>query len=286
MTNGVETLMRFGISSRVFGDWSIERIFTYAAEVGYDGVEIIPRTFSKGAREISQRERRGIRDLADSSGIDIVGLHSLLVWPDGFHISHVDEAVRKRTQTHLRELIHLCADLGGRLLVHGSGTQRMVEKGWNPAEALENALETFRICARTAEQRDVLYCLEPLRRVETNFVNTVEEAVKVVEKIANPHFKITLDCRHTLSNETEELPHVIKRVFHSGHLGHVHLNDLNGRGPGFGRVLFSPVLKALKEINYPGYASVEVFEYDPDPQTIASRSIGYLKGIWEVITAE
>jgi hypothetical protein len=27
-----------------------------------------------------------------------------------------------------------------------------------------------------------------------------------------------------------------------------------------------------------------VFEFDPDPQTIASRSIGYLKGILETLT--
>jgi hypothetical protein len=34
---------------------------------------------------------------------------------------------------------------------------------------------------------------------------------------------------------------------------------------------------------YPNYISVEVFEFDPDPETIASRSIGYLKGILEVL---
>jgi hypothetical protein len=31
---------------------------------------------------------------------------------------------------------------------------------------------------------------------------------------------------------------------------------------------------------------VEVFEFNPDPQTIASRSIGYLKGILETLTKE
>jgi hypothetical protein len=34
---------------------------------------------------------------------------------------------------------------------------------------------------------------------------------------------------------------------------------------------------------YKGYISIEVFEFDPDPQTIASRSIGYLKGILEAL---
>ena len=35
--------------------------------------------------------------------------------------------------------------------------------------------------------------------------------------------------------------------------------------------------------DYAGYVSVEVFEFDPDPRTIAARSVGYLKGIVEVL---
>jgi len=42
-----------------------------------------------------------------------------------------------------------------------------------------------------------------------------------------------------------------------------------------------PVLRRLIKNNYRGYISVEVSQFDPDPQTIASRSIGYLKGILE-----
>jgi hypothetical protein len=37
------------------------------------------------------------------------------------------------------------------------------------------------------------------------------------------------------------------------------------------------------EYGYKRYISIEVFEFDPDPQTIASRSIGYLKGILETL---
>jgi sugar phosphate isomerase/epimerase len=42
-------------------------------------------------------------------------------------------------------------------------------------------------------------------------------------------------------------------------------------------------LKTLIKNNYRGYLSVEVYHFDPDPQTIASRSIGYLKGILETL---
>jgi sugar phosphate isomerase/epimerase len=65
---------------------------------------------------------------------------------------------------------------------------------------------------------------------------------------------------------------------------HVHVNDANGRGPGFGETTFTPILKTLVKNRYKRYISVEVFNFDPDPQTIASRSIGYLKGILEGLT--
>ena len=56
-----------------------------------------------------------------------------------------------------------------------------------------------------------------------------------------------------------------------------------GEGRGSAKSLFSPILKELIKGNYSGWASVEVFEFDHDPRTIASRSIGYLQGILETL---
>ena len=56
----------------------------------------------------------------------------------------------------------------------------------------------------------------------------------------------------------------------TGKLRHVHVNDPNGRGPGFGDLQFTPLLQILHEAAYPGYISVEVFDFTPDPRTIAA----------------
>jgi D-psicose/D-tagatose/L-ribulose 3-epimerase len=274
--------MRIAICNELFQGWPIEKVFDYAAQLGYDGVEIAPFTLGDSVTKISPARRKAIRRAAENSGVEIVGLHWLLVKPQGLYINHPDAKIRLRTQEYIEALIHFCADLGGKVLVHGSPHQRTVQKGWKFDESWERAKETFEGCLETARKRKVTYCIEPLTRKDTNFINNVEEASRLVREIRHPNFKTMLDCRSAAAEEKSITKSLI-RGLDSRMIRHVHVNDASGRGPGFGKTRFAPILKTLVKKGYRGYISVEVFTFDPDPQTIASRSIGYLKGILEAI---
>ena len=125
-----------------------------------------------------------------------------------------------------------------------------------------------------------MYCIEPLTRASTNFINTVEEALRMVREIRHPNFKMVFDCR-SAATEEESVIGALLRALESSALCHIHVNDASGNGPGFGVTRFTPILKTLIENGYQRYISVEVFEYSSSPETFASRSIGYLKGILE-----
>jgi sugar phosphate isomerase/epimerase len=183
----------------------------------------------------------------------------------------------------MEALIHFCADIGGKLLLHGSPHQRTVREGWNFTESWLRARETFEACLTTARKRNVIYCIEPLLKTNTNFITTVEEALRLVTEIRHPNFKMMFDCRNA-SPEEETLLGTLIHALESRALCHVHVNDASGKGPGFGETKFTPVLKTLMKNDYKGYISVEVSQFDPDPQTVASRSIGYLRGILETLT--
>ena len=275
--------MKISICNELFKGWDIERVFDYAARLGYDGVELAPFTLGETVSDISIAYRRRIRAAADRVGIKIVGLHWLLVKPEGLYINHPDDSVRKKTQNYLRELIDLCGDLGGSVLVHGSPQQRNIKEGWDPGEAWKSARETFQVCAEAAQSRNVYYCLEALTAADTNFINTIDQALKMVDEIDHPNFQTMLDCRSIHASARSELPRVLNETLETGKLKHVHVNDPNGRGPGFGDLQFSQLLKILHKADYEGFVSVEVFDFEPDPQTIAGRSVGYLHGICEAL---
>jgi D-psicose/D-tagatose/L-ribulose 3-epimerase len=101
----------------------------------------------------------------------------------------------------------------------------------------------------------------------------------MVKEIGHPNFKLIFDCR-SASGEEKSVNKALIRALDSRALCHIHVNDESGRGPGFGKTKFAPILKTLVKNGYKGYISVEVFQFDPDPQIIASRSIGYVRGIF------
>src|SRR5262249_49484994 len=152
----------------------------------------------------------------------------------------------------MRRLIGLCADLDGKVLVHGSPAQRRIPEGPHAAAAQRRGEEAFAEIAEDAARAGVVYCIEPLSRHEANFINHVAEAVALVERIGNPAIRAMIDCSAASLTETEPVSALIERWLPTGLIAHIQVNDRNRRGPGQGEDRFAPIFTALKRLRYEG----------------------------------
>ena len=272
--------MKFATCNEYFENWEVEDVFSYAADLGYDGVEIAPFTIAPSVEDISAQRRSKIRAAAESNGVEIVGLHWLLASPEGLYITHPDQTIYERTKSYFRSLVQFCGDLGGQVMIIGSPMQRNIQEGWDRTECWQRMRDAFESSIDLAEEHGVYLCIESLSRDQTNIISTCEEARCMVAEIDHPNFQTMVDV---CSGSTEEIE-VSQLLRESGtHLYHVHVNDANKRGPGFGDTDFTSVLRTLNELDYQRYVSVEVFDFTPDPRTIAAGSLHYLKGICDAI---
>ncbi|HIJ65118.1 MAG TPA: sugar phosphate isomerase/epimerase [Candidatus Hydrogenedentes bacterium] len=267
--------MKFGICSEIFEAWdNIERTIAYVKKVGYDGLEIAPFTLAQYVTDISPETRRCIVKTSDEVGLAIIGIHWVLVGPEGVHISHPDASVRERTADYLIDLAHFCGDVGGEVMVFGSPKQRNVHPGLTYEQAFDYAARTFERALPACAARGVTLCMEPLTHLETDFCQTAEETVRLIDTVGHPNFRLLLDTK-AMAFEKDDRATLIRR--YADYLAHYHANDENLNGPGWGDVDFGPIIQALNDVGYDGYVSVEVFNFDPGPEAIATKSMEYLR---------
>lgn len=270
--------MKFALCNEMFQNRPMTEVCSAALRLGYDGIEIAPFTLARRADEISSAQRQETRKIIEDHGLETVGLHWLLAGTEGIHLTSPDNETRERTRDCLNALLHLCYDLGGKVLIIGSPKQRNLAKNQPFMDGWDRLVDLFQSVMPKTNQLDLTWCIEPLAPVETNFINTVDEGLRLVRQINHRSFKIHLDVKAMWAQNTD-VAEVIRSV-PTGDIGHFHVNDPNYYGPGMGDVDYTPIADAINDIGYNGWLSVEVFKYDPDGETIARRSREYLRKFW------
>ncbi len=269
--------MKYAICQELYEGWEWEKQCDFTAQTGYTGIEIAPFTLAPRAEEISAERRKQIGNTAQQAGLEVVGLHWLLAKTEGFHLTTNDTNVQKKTAEYFGELARLCRDLGGSVMVLGSPPQRNLLPGISHEQAMKNATAVIEQALPVFEQTDVVLALEPLARSETDFMLTCEKATEIIKHFNSPHIRLHQDVK-AMSDEQTPIPDLIRQ--YKDVVAHFHANDLNLRGPGMGDVDFLPIFQALKDTNYTGWVSVEVFDYTPGPERTAKESIQYMQKIW------
>jgi len=127
--------------------------------------------------------------------------------------------------------------------------------------------------ARYAEQRKIELCIEPLNRFETDFLNTVDQGLKLIKAVGSKTVKLHLDTFHMNIEEKNQAAAIIKA---GKHLGHFHACGTDRGIPGEDSLNWKQIVAALKKVGYQGDVVIESFT--PDVKVIARAA-----AIWRTI---
>ena len=185
---------------------------------------------------------------------------------------HPDEQMR-----HVKKALSRLATLGTEIVVFGSGGARRVPDGFSQQEAFGQLVDFSRRAAREARANGITIAIEPLRRQETNIINTAAEGLDLVNAVADPNFELMIDFYH-LASEHED-PAVVFKA--KEHLRHLH--TANPKGRVFPQVWdefeYAPFFANLRAIGYDKRISIEASTTDLAAQ--APRAIALLRRAFE-----
>lgn len=120
-------------------------------------------------------------------------------------------------------------------------------------------VKNLKIVTRYAAARGKLVCVEPLNRFETDFLNTVEQGLKLIADVGSPALKLHLDTFHANIEEKQQ-GEAIRRA--GKHLGHIHACGCDRGTPGNDHIDWKSIAAALKAVKYDGDIALESVSLD------------------------
>lgn len=245
--------------------------FGRLGELGYDGVELM----TLNPLELNWDE---VRKEAEKNRLDVVLVCTGEIFGQK-KLSFMDKnaEVRQNARARVKEIIDFASYLGAYInigRVRGQYTDEL------PKEVSYGyAIDAFKDISEYAGKKEVKIALETVTIMQTNFINTVEEAVKVIKDVDNEYFRLMMDIFH-LNIEEKDMFETIKN--YAEYNIHVHLADNNRRYPGHCGLNFEKIIKAFKEVGYDGAFCTEIFQI-PDQESAAIGAVEHLRPIFNKI---
>jgi D-psicose/D-tagatose/L-ribulose 3-epimerase len=149
--------------------------------------------------------------------------------------------------------------------------------------------KNLREVARYAEAHGRIIAMEAINRFETDFINTAEQGLNMIDDVGSPALKLHLDTFH-MNIEEKHPASAIRAV--GSRLGHFHACGSDRGTPGNDSIDWDSIAAALRAIKYNGDVVIESFTSDvkavaraaaiwrriePTNEEIASKGVKFLK---------
>ena len=221
-----------------------------AGKYGFDYIE-------PAAAEIAAMSEDQFREYADAvfaSPLRCRSFNSLIRRPDLKVVG--DQVPVSALKDYLQACLPRCRRLGASVVVWGSAGSRNVPEGFARERAQEQIADFLQMAGEIARPHDIIVAIEPLRRQESNILNTGAEALKMVRKVKHPNVRMIIDYYHMRQEQEDpRILEVAKREI-------VHLHFANPHGRLWPHDLseddhYETFFQYLKKTGYSGGISIE-----------------------------
>jgi sugar phosphate isomerase/epimerase len=251
-------MLKYAYNTLVYGDEPISKGIERIARSGYDAVELVG--------EPSQFNLDQLKSDLASHRIPVSSIVSIYT-PERDLISS-NPSVRANTVTYVKGNIDFAVEIGaGIVTLTPQACMKIIAEAPRQQEWAW-AVEGAKQIAEYAGEKGVRVVVEPWNRYEAYLINRLEQSIAFVDEVGLPSIGCMADTFH-MGIEDRDIAGAIREA--GSRLAHVHLADSNRAAPGRGHLDFTPIVEALRDINYSGYASFELLP-------AAGDVFGVLKG--------
>jgi D-psicose/D-tagatose/L-ribulose 3-epimerase len=196
-----------------------------------------------------------------------------LFLPATLKVTGPEAAAPEEQMSYVKKAFARLNRLGVRILCFGSGGARRMPEGFSKEEAFAQLVAFGKRIAPEARANGITVVIEPLRRQETNIINTTAEGLALVKAVGDPNFELLVDFFH-LASEKED-PAIILEA--RDHIRHLHMANPKGRvfPLQWEEYDYAPFFANLRRIGYAGRISIEASSKDVPSE--APRAIALLR---------
>jgi sugar phosphate isomerase/epimerase len=267
--------MNLAFSTNAYMRFSVEQALTRLASLGYLGVELmadVPHAWPAG---LLPEQKRGIRDTLDRLGLAISNINAFMMNAIAdprqpyWHPSWIepDSHYRRIRVEHTKRALTLAKELRAPNITTEPGGPLA------PGQTFEQGLDQFvgelKPVVEHAEREGVMLLVEPEPGL---LIEKADQYLAFAERIRSPMLGLNFDIGHQYCVGEDPAASIRKLA---PHIRHVHLEDIAATRvhhhmiPGDGAIDFRSVVAALREINYRGWVTIELYPYVDDPDRAA-----------------
>ena len=270
---------KLAFSTNAYLRFSFAEAVRRLAAIGYSGVEIMADVPHAWPAFLLEEQKQGLRDSLKKNNLAISNINAFMMHAVNdprqryWHPSWIepDRHYRQIRIDHTMRALTLAKELGAPNITTEPGGP--VEPGGSWQAALKLFVEGLQPVAAHAEKEGMLLLVEPEPGL---LIETADQFLELMRHIDSPAVGLNFDIGHAYCVGDDPAT-TIPRV--AGYIRHFHLEDIAATRvhhhlvPGEGAIDFAATFRAIRQIGYDGWVTIELYPYVDDPDAAALTAL-------------